>query len=181
MSATQVRNTVGQLVESGAIEGDKAVAWKKKLKDEKKLKKLRAKAEEGDAEAMYLLGCAYGHSEYGLQQDDVQERVWMKRAAELQHTPGMAAYGHCLLNGVGGTPIPALGLIYTTLAADRGSRLAAYTLCLAYLKGHYGVPRDTAQAKFWLSKVVDDGGYKYDDLSDRSIEDAKKQLQAISS
>ena len=181
LSATQVRNTVGQLVESGAIEGDKAVAWKKKLKDEKKLKKLRAKAEEGDAEAMCTLAWCHKDGQHGLQQDDVQERVWMKRAAELQYTPGMAAYGEILLQGEGGTPIPALGLIYTTLAADRGSRLAAYTLCLAYLKGHYGVPRDTAQAKFWLSKVVDDEGYKYNDLSDEAVEDAKKQLQEISS
>ena len=29
--------------------------------------------------------------------------------------------------------------------------------------------------------MVDHGGYKYDDLSDEAVEDAKKQLQAISS
>jgi hypothetical protein len=48
--ATQVRNIIAQLVESGSIEGDKATAWKKKLADEKALKDCRTKAEEGDAE-----------------------------------------------------------------------------------------------------------------------------------
>ena len=45
---TQVRNTIGHLVASGVIDGDKATAWKKKLEEEKKAKELRAEAEEGD-------------------------------------------------------------------------------------------------------------------------------------
>ena len=45
MPATQARNTIEQLVQSGAIEGKKAASWKKKLNGEKKLKQLREKAE----------------------------------------------------------------------------------------------------------------------------------------
>ena len=180
LPATQVRNTIGQLVESGAIEGDKAVAWKKKLEKEKELKDLRAKAEEGDADAMYSLGNVYGQhwSDYSLREDDVQARAWYRRAAELKHTPGMGAYGEYLLKGLGGEPIPALGLIHVTRAAERGSKLAAYELAEAYLHGHYGVPRDTAQAKVWLSKSIKGG---LEDLGDDEVEKAKRQLQEISS
>ena len=50
-TVTQVRNTIGHLVESGAIDGDKAAAWKAKLKDAEPApgvgKELGAKAEEG--------------------------------------------------------------------------------------------------------------------------------------
>ena len=45
MPATQARNIIEQLVQSGAIEGKKAASWKKKLNGEKKLKQLREKAE----------------------------------------------------------------------------------------------------------------------------------------
>ena len=180
LPATQVRNTIGQLVESGAIEGDKAVAWKKKLEKEKEFKDLRAKAEEGDADAMYHLGVVYGEtwSEYSLREDDVQARAWYRRAAELKHALGMGAYGEYLLKGLGGEPIPALGLIHVTRAAERGSRLAAYELAMAYLDGEYGVPRDTVQAKVWLSESIKG---RLDDVGDDTIEKAKKQLQKISS
>lgn len=180
LPATQVRNTIGQLVESGAIEGGKAVAWKKKLEKEKELKDLRAKAEEGDADAMCSLGNVYGvfWSEYSLREDHVQARAWYRRAAELEHAPGMGAYGEYLLKGLGGEPIPALGLIHVTRAAERGSKLAAYELAMAFLKGYYGVPRDTAQAKVWLSKSIKG---RLEDLGDDEVEKAMKQLQEISS
>jgi hypothetical protein len=176
----QVRNTIGQLVESGAIEGDKAVAWKKKLREEEKVKELRAKAEEGDADAMFKLGFAYKKGDCGLREDKVQARAWYKRAAELHNVRAMASYGEYLLKGFGGTPIPALGLIYTTQAAVAGSDLATYILGDAYLKGTHGVPQDVAQAKRWLSKIAEDKCV-HKHLRDEAIEKTKRTLQEISS
>ena len=177
---TQVRNTIGQLVESGAIEGDKAVAWKKKLKEEKKAKALRAKAEEGDTHAMNNLGIAYAFGKYGLREDHVQARAWYQRAADLHHVRAMAAYGDYLLKGIGGESVPVLGLIYCSRAAQAGSNLAALQLGKAYAKGRHGVPRDTVQAKHWLSQVVD-GTCEHKHLKDKSLEDAAALLQEISS
>ena len=54
--APQVRNTIEALVKSGAIEGEIAEAWTKKLADETRVKEWRAKAEGGDGYAMYCLG-----------------------------------------------------------------------------------------------------------------------------
>ena len=177
---TQVRNTIGQLVESGAIEGDKAVAWKKKLEEEKTAKALRAKAEKGDAHAMDNLGISYAFGKYGLRQDRVQARAWYQRAADLHHVGAMAAYGDYLLKGIGGESVPALGLIYCSRAAQAGSNLAAFQLGKVYAKGRHGVPRDTVQAKHWLSQVVD-GTCEHKHLKDKALEDAAALLQEISS
>ena len=177
---TQVRNTIGHLVESGAIDDDKATAWRKKLEDEKELKELRANAEEGDADAMYMLACAHHAGTHGLQKDDVQSRAWAKRGAELHQVYSMGAYGYHLLDGIGGEKNPAFGLVYCTRAADAGSTLATWLLGKALAKGKYGLPQDTVQAKFWLSKVVD-GECEYQDLVESEVERAKKLLQKISS
>ena len=61
LPATQARNTIEALVKSGAIDGEVATAWKRKLADETKVKETRAKAEDGNGDAMYCLGTWYGH------------------------------------------------------------------------------------------------------------------------
>ena len=69
LPAVQVRNTLKRLVESGAISGSKADAWKKAMKEEAEVAAIRARAEGGDARAMKRLGFAYRDGERGLKQD----------------------------------------------------------------------------------------------------------------
>ena len=57
--AVQVRNTIEALIKSGAIEGEAAAAWRKKLEQENEVKEKHAKAEGGDGDAMYWLGVSY--------------------------------------------------------------------------------------------------------------------------
>ena len=64
--AVQVRNSLKRLVESGAISGSKADAWKKAVAEEAEVAALRARAEGGDAEAMRRLGFAYRDGKRGL-------------------------------------------------------------------------------------------------------------------
>ena len=70
-----IRNSIEKLVSSGAIEDDIAKAWQKKLKQETKVKEMRAKAEGGDGQAMWLLGKWYEHGVNGLLIDDANLRV----------------------------------------------------------------------------------------------------------
>ena len=169
-----MRNTLERLVTSGAIEGDKAAAWKKKLEDEKKLKELRAKAEH-DADAMYELGRSHAHGLLGLPKSAEQARACYKRGAALHDVKSMAKYGAYLTTGLGGEPIPTLGIVYTTRAAERGSNLAAYLLGVGFFEGTYGLPHDLAQAKYWLGKVAD-GRCAVKTLGKDSIETAKGML-----
>ena len=83
VSSPQVRNTLEHLVQSGVIDGDKAVAWKAKLKHEQEVKELRAKANEGDVDAMVSLGRLLNNGGAGLAKERTQARVWYERAAGL--------------------------------------------------------------------------------------------------
>ena len=178
VGSSQVRNTLEHLVKSGAIKGDKATAWKKKLKDEKTVKELRAKAEQHDAGAIRELANAHSNGKFSLPKDDVQARAWYGRGAALHHVKCMAFYGEWLTKGIGGEPIPTLGIVYTTRAAEGGSNLSAYQLGVAFLKGKHGLPKDTAQAKYWLGKVVD-GSCSEKHLKEAHVEGAKTMLNML--
>ena len=64
-----MRNTLEHLVGSGAIDGDRAMAWRAKREEERTLQELRAAADRGSADAMYKLGRVYSHGECGLARD----------------------------------------------------------------------------------------------------------------
>ena len=102
----QIRNSIEKLVSSGAIEGEIAEAWQKKLEQEKRVKATRAKAEGGDGEAMWQLGAWYSHATNGLVKDSAQARAWYERSAAVRDPKGMACFGSYLLRGSGGPRTP---------------------------------------------------------------------------
>ena len=155
LPAPQARNMIETLVKSGAIEGEIAEAWTKKLETEKKVKELRAKAEGGDGNAMYNLGLWYEGGSNGLPKDDVQARAWHERSAAARDPMGMARFGEFLLAGHGGPVERPLGLVIVTEAATLGSDLAAIRLGESFLRGDDGLPKDPARARYWLKKAAD--------------------------
>ena len=153
--AIQTKNTISTLIKSGAIEGEVAEAWQKKLAVEKEVKECRAKAEVGDGEAMWLLGGWYQLGNHGLAKDKTQARAWFERSAATRDPRGLSCFGSCLLRGVGGPPNNSLGWVYITDGAHLGSNHAAYKLGSAFYHGRSGLPEDRVQARFWLKKAVD--------------------------
>ena len=168
LPAIQTKNTISTLIKSGAIEGDLADAWTKKLEQEKKVKELWVKADGGDGEAMYRLGAWYEYGENGLTKNNAQARAWYERSAAARYPNGMAAFGECLMLGDGGPKNTSLGLVYTTDAAHLGSDVGAYLLGEAFLKGIHDLPKDPVQARFWLMKIVD-GECKFKNLTVESV------------
>ena len=153
--AVQVRNTIESLIKSGAIEGEAAEAWQKKLEQEKEVKEIRASAEGGDGYSMWRLGVRYRQGVLGLAENAEQARAWYKRSAAVRHPMGMAAFGGALLHGIGGSTDTSLGLVLVTEAATNGSDFAAWILGEAFFGGLYGLPKDPARARYWLKKVVE--------------------------
>ncbi len=176
--AVQVRNTIAELIKSGAIEGEIAEAWTKKLETEKEVKKVRAKAEGGDGEAMDLLGVWYGHGSNGLSKDMAQARAWYGRSAAAGNPMGMASYGEYLLFGLGGSYETSLGLVNVTEAATLGSDLGAFRLGESFSDGQHGLPKDPARARVWLKKVVD-GECKIQHVDDAAKAYAAKLLEEL--
>ncbi len=62
--------------------------------------RIRAAAEAGDAEAMYLLGVAYAQGRV-VPQSDVEAATWFGRAAARDHLRGRVSLGYCLATGRG--------------------------------------------------------------------------------
>ena len=176
--APQVRNTIEALVKSGAIEGEIAEAWTKKLADETRVKEMRAKAEGGDEEAMYWLGVWHRHGTNGLVKDLAQARAWYERSAAARNPKGLAVLGGYALNGKGGPQNKALGLVKVTQAAELGSDLGAYYLGWAFFKGKYSLPKDPAQARFWLKRIAD-GECKFKQLGEMGYEVAAGWLREL--
>ena len=150
----QARNTIESLIQSGAIEGEIAEAWQKRLEFEKRVKEMRAKAEGGDGEAMQWMGVSYTYGQ-GVAKDDAQARAWFKRSAAARNPKGLASFSHCLLSGIGGPQDISLGLVNLTEAAGLGSDFGAYLLGWAFFNGGYGLPKDPVRARYWLKKLVD--------------------------
>ena len=153
--APQARNTIEALVKSGAIDGEIAEAWQKKLEQESEVAVTRADAEGGDGKSMYRLGRWYENGECGLAKDDVQARAWYERSAAARDPMGMARFGEFLLAGRGGSDNRPLGLVLVTEAATLGSDLAAWRLGESFLIGDDGLPKDPARARYWLKKAAD--------------------------
>ena len=178
LPAIQTRNTIEALVKSGAIGDELTTAWKQKLADVKLVKEMHAKAEGGDGSAMYRLGGWCNSGMNGLTKDDVQARAWYERSAAARHPKGMAAFGECLLLGIGGPQDNALGLVNVTEAAYLGSDVGVMKLGRAFYNGKYGLPRDPARAKFWLKKIID-RECKYKHLSKAGNELAARWLRRM--
>ena len=155
LPAVPVRNTIGSLIKSGAIEGELAEAWREKLENKMKVKEVGLKAEGGDGTAMWQLGLWYDFGRQGLPIDAVQSRAWYERSAAARDPKGMAAFGDALLCGWGGPQNTALGLVMASQAAELGSDLGAYILGQAFFKGQWGLAKDFVRARFWLKKIVD--------------------------
>mmetsp|Transcript_14067 Transcript_14067/g.41924 ORF Transcript_14067/g.41924 Transcript_14067/m.41924 type:complete len:279 (+) Transcript_14067:286-1122(+) len=177
LPASQVKNTIETLVKSGAIDGAKAMAWRTKLENEKIIADIRAKAEKGDKDAMYQLGSGYDGGLRGLAVNKAEARKWFERGAKARDPRGMGAFGECLVLGIGGPAIPALGLVWASQAAALGSQGGAMLLGAAFLRGKWGVPTDKEQAKFWLRKLVNEACVFDNEVTGASLELAAKWLE----
>ena len=153
LPAVQLRNTLKRLVESGAISGSKADAWKKAMAEEAEVAALRAQAEGGDARAMRKLGCAYYDGRRGLKQDAAQAFTWFKRAADLKGVTGLTACGEAYLYGDGVKWNHVRGVAMIARAAELGSEHACGVLGMANSDGEYGFDKDPQEATRWYREM----------------------------
>ena len=175
----RIRNSIEKLVSSGAIEGEIAEAWQKASAEKTLVKETCARVEGGDGEAMWQLGAWYQGGMNGLARDEAQARAWFERSAAARDPKGLAAFGSCLLLGIGGPQDNALGFVNVTEAAHLGSDVGAFLLGVAFFGGLYGLPKDDpVRAQYWLKKVVD-GEYEYKHLSDKPIAEAANWLREL--
>jgi len=152
LPAHQVKSMIETMVKSGAISGDKADSWRKRLEEEKTAAALKAKAEAGDTEAMYRVAKHSHEGTNGFRKDPAEVFRWAERAAKAGHLPGVHALGVCYQHGIGVTKDLPLGLALLTESAALGRSSSCFRLGFMYAYGKFGVSMSAAHARRWYER-----------------------------
>jgi TPR repeat protein len=116
---------------------------------------LRMAAEQGNANAQYLMGDAYQgfKAAYGgPERDDAQAALWYRRAAEQGIAAAQYSLGDHYRNGWGVAQDNKQAAVWYRKAAEQDNTLAQYELSELYLFGA-GVPADCVLAYMLLNMV----------------------------
>lgn len=119
-----------------AKDDQQAVAWYRKA------------AEQGDAQAQYVLGLMYFDGR-GVVQDDQQAQAWYRKAAEQGYASAQVNLGLMHVSGRGVPKDDAQAVAWLRKAADQGNPYGQHGLGLMYMVGR-GLPKDNELAYFWF-------------------------------
>ena len=151
--AVQLRNSLKRLVESGAISGSKADAWKKAVAEVAEMAALRVTAEGGNAIAMRQLGCSCRDGTRGQKTDLAQSFMWFKRAADLKDVCATQLCGYAYLYGQGVERSAIRGITMICEAATMGSEHACFILGVVNESGRHGFDMNPQEATRWYRKM----------------------------
>jgi len=118
----------------------------------------RAKAKEGNVEAMFRLGVIYNNGE-GVIKDDKEAFKWYRKAAELGHARAMTNLGYMYANGKGVIKDDQEAVKWYRKAAELGHAGAMFNLGLMYSKGKV-VNQDAVEAYAWINVAAAKGQKK---------------------
>ena len=108
---------------------------------------LRTKAEQGDAEAQYVLAQGYAHGR-GIGMDRTEAAKWFRKAAEQGYAKAQYHLGFCYLHGKGVVLDKLEAVKWYRLAAEQGFAMAQFQLGDCYYRGE-GPMEDIIEAYKW--------------------------------
>lgn len=102
------------------------------------LKNLVTKAEQGDLDAMVMVGDCYNRGLH-TEKDDQEAHRYYKMAADKGHVQANLMVAIDLLNGIGTSKDKKAGTKYLQIAADGGAAFGQYLLASMYKIGEIGL------------------------------------------
>ena len=102
------------------------------------LKNLVTKAEQGDVDAMVMVGDCYNRGLH-TEKDDQEAHRYYKMAADKGHVQANLMVAIDLLNGIGTSKDKKAGTKYLQIAADGGAAFGQYLLASMYKIGEIGL------------------------------------------
>ena len=114
--------------------------------------RVRALADEGDVEAVFLMGTAYDEA-LGVEQDYAEAMRWYRRAADVGHVLAAHNVGNMYRDGRGVEVDHAAAAEWWIQAAEAGDVIPARRLGEAYEAGR-GVPMDLDEARAWYRRAA---------------------------
>jgi hypothetical protein len=118
----------------------------------------RKAAEQGYADAQYVLGLRY-YSGQGVAKDDMEAVQWYRKAAEQGHAEAQYWLGFCYAKGQGVAKDELEAVQWYHKAAEQNSADAQTALGFCYVEGQ-GVTKDEAEAVKWFRKAAESGEAK---------------------
>jgi len=111
----------------------------------------RKAAEQGLAEAAYMVGVMYREGN-GVGEDDAQAVLWFRKAAEQGYASAQSDLGVMYRDGKGVAKDDAQALLWFHKAAEQGEVSGQNNLAAMYVCG-CGVAQDDAKALEWFAKA----------------------------
>lgn len=105
---------------------------------DEELKNLVTKAEQGDVDAMVMVGDCYNRGLH-TEKDDQEAHRYYKMAADKGHVQANLMVAIDLLNGIGTSKDKKAGTKYLQIAADGGAAFGQYLLASMYKIGEIGL------------------------------------------
>lgn len=116
---------------------------------------IRARAEQGNAEAQFKLGRMHSKGD-GVPRDDVQAVAWFRKAAEQGYAKAQNGLGVMYAIGQGVPQNYVQAVVWFRKAAEQGEAMAQANLGVRY-EAAQGVPQDYGQAAAWYRKAAEQG------------------------
>jgi uncharacterized protein len=126
-----------------------------KVLTSEKITELRAKAEQDNSQAQYILGIIYFDGK-GVNQDYTKALEWYKRAADQGYAKAQHRLGFLYSTGQGVSQDYPEAVKWYRKAADQGYARSQNSLGSMYNQG-WGVPQDYAKALEWYLKAANQG------------------------
>lgn len=121
--------------------------------DAKKVAEIRARAENGDGQAQYVLAWCYENGE-GLAKDDAESLRWLLKSAAQNYVSAQFCMGvfHALGKGVAKDEVEAVR--WYRKAAEQNHANAQFNLGVCYASGQ-GVAKNETEAVKWYRRAAD--------------------------
>jgi len=184
LAMPQIKSLIETLIENRSITGDLVDAWKQQDKNNKSANRVLKQAQDGDAFSMFRIHYVYAKGSNGFKKDGNLAVGWLRKAHAAGCVRATGVLGNCFLTGRSKHDLPVPknisdGLVLLSLAAQKGSDVAAANLGLAFALGKYGLTVDTAQAITWLQKALSDNECPFKDLDTKAQERCRKELENL--
>lgn len=123
------------------------------------LKNLITKAEQGDVEAMVMVGDCYNRG-FHADKDDAMAHIYYKMAADKGHAKAAYIVSADYLNGLGVSKNKKMGIKYLQMSADKGLAEAQYYMGMVYQIGEAGLFFREQKEAFYFEKAAKQGHAK---------------------
>ena len=144
------------------------------LRASDKIDSIKAKAEQGDANAQFILGNCYEYGE-GVAKDEVEAVKWYRKSAEQGDAMAQVSLGFCYDSGTGVAKDEVEAVKWYRLAAEQGDVIAQLSLGICFNFGT-GVAKDEVEAYAYynLAAITNQVAREYRDAMDNVMSSTQR-------